>query len=128
MRRLALLLLCATACSKPQPNIGIDVFANDTTPVKFVVTVTGTLEVALRSNAFYMRPDKSLVLETPGSLLYHKGDGMMTIQSFDSTTKIAVEPLNTAPEFSERAAIVGTVVSATVAPDDTRIVLKLERP
>src|SRR5215208_7399723 len=114
MRRLLVIsILFASGCSEAHGEVGVDIFSTDTLPAQFVVTLTGSLVMGLRSNAFYMRPDKSLVLETPGALVVQKGEGTVTIQSFDSTRKIAVEPVNTPPDFSGRAAVTGTVIRAT---------------
>lgn len=129
MRRALCLLALATAGCQPEParEIGVDVFSNDTIPVKFVVTLTGTLSMALRANNFYLRPDKSLVLETPGSLILKTGAGTALIESFDTTTTIAVEPIGTPPDSAD-AAIVGRAVKLTRVGEEKRVSLALEKP
>src|SRR3954462_9439668 len=87
--------LVVAACSQPNKELGVDVFSSDTMPARFLVTVTGTLAIALRSNNFYMRKDKTLVLETPASLLIQKGEGTATIDALDSTRRMAVQPTGT---------------------------------
>ena len=128
MRRPLLLLLLIAGCSPPPvKEVGVDVFSNDTVPTRFIVTLSGSLVMALRSNNFYMRPDKSLVLETPGSLIVQKGEGSATIASFDSTRKIAVEPIGTPPDSGDMAAVVGRVVRVTRVGEERRVKIQLER-
>jgi hypothetical protein len=127
MRYLALGLFLVAGCAEPKREIGVDVFSNDTTPARFLVTMSGTLVMALRSNNFFMRPDKTLVLETPGSLIVQKGVGDATIASFDSTKKDAVEPIGTRPDSSDLVAVSGRVVRVSV-DEKMRVKMKVERP
>src|SRR5256885_1639600 len=124
--RYAALILFAAGCAEPKKEIGVDVFSNDTLPAVCVVRLSGSLVMGLRSNAFYMRPDKTLVLETPGSLLVQKGVGDATIASFDSLRKIAVEPTGTSPDSSDAAAVVGRVVRVSV-DEHMRVKVQLQQ-
>jgi len=120
-------VVAASACSEAHTEVGVDVFSNDTVPTKFVVTVTGTLAIALRSNNFYMRQDKSLVLETPGSLLIQKGAGTATIATLDNAGRIAVQPTGTNPDSSDAVAVVGHEVRMTRVGEERRVKLQLIR-
>ena len=124
---LLALTVAVAACTRETREVGVDVFANDTIPVKFVVTLTGSLAMALRANNFYLRPDKSLVLETPASLIVRTGEGTAMVASFDSTKKIAIAPIGTAPDSAD-AAVVGTVVKVTRVGEEKRVSVALERP
>src|SRR5205807_10297154 len=64
--------LADSACAEKR-ELGVDVFSDDTMPARFTVAMTGTLVLGLRSQNFSMRPDKSLVLITPGSLVVQEG-------------------------------------------------------
>ena len=128
MRRLvALILLGACTPDPPQTAFGVDVFSNDTVPAKFVVTLSGNLSMAVRSNNFYLRPDQSLVLETPGSLIVQKGMGSALIASFDTTQQIAVTPLGSSPDSTDNA-VVGKRVKVTRKADEKRVTIELEKP
>jgi len=124
---LATATASATACRDAHPEVGVDVFSNDTVPARFIVTVTGTLAIALRSNNFFMRPDKSLVLETPGSLLIQSGAGTATIATLDSTHRIAVQPTGTNPDSSDAVAVVGHEIRMTRVGEERRVKLQLVR-
>jgi hypothetical protein len=122
------LVLTLAACMREAPReVGVDVFSNDTIPVKFVVTLSGSLAMALRANNFYLQPDKSLVMETPGSLIVRTGAGTALIKSYDSSRRIAVEPIGTPPDSTD-AAIVGTVVKVTRTADEQRVTLAKVKP
>lgn len=126
---LASVWLASAACARETPReVGVDVFSNDTIPVKFVVTLTGTLGMALRANNFYLRADKSLVLETPGSLIVQRGEGTALIAAFDGKSRIAVEPIGTPPDSSDALSVVGTVVKVTRVGEEKRVTIALERP
>ena len=75
-----LLVLAGSACAEKR-ELGVDVFSEDTVPAKFTVALTGTLVLGLRSQNFYVRPDKSVVLNTPASLVIEEGAGSATIAS-----------------------------------------------
>ena len=112
MRAKCLLTCVVTAllaaCSEPRAEVGVDVFSSDTIPARFVVDLKGsTLVIALRSNNFYMRPDKSLVLETPGSLIIREGSGAALITTFDTTHRVAVQPIGTSPDSADIVGVVG---------------------
>jgi hypothetical protein len=80
--------------------------------------------MALRSNNFYLRPDKSLVLETPGSLIVQKGEGTATLMSFDSVRQIAVAPIGTPPDSADLA-LVGTVLTVTRVGEEKRVKIEI---
>jgi len=122
-----MLLLAACTPEPAQPEFGVDVFANDTVPTKFVVTLSGNLSMAVRSNQLYMRPDQSLVLETPGSLIIQRGSGSAVIAAFDSTQQIAVMPLGTSPDSTDNA-VVGKRVKVTRTGEDKRVTIELDKP
>jgi|SRR4051812_8777335 hypothetical protein len=125
-------LFCAAvalvaACSEPRQELGVDVFSSDTIPAQFVVTLTGSLAIALRSNNFYMRSDRSLVLETPGSLLVREGAGTATITTLDTTHRVAVQPIGTPPDSADVAGVVGRTIQMTRTGEELRVTLKLLR-
>jgi hypothetical protein len=117
--------ITAAACSQPRRELGADVFSTDTVPARFVMTVTGSLAIALRSNNFYMRPDKSLVLETPATLLIQKGEGTATIEVLDSARRVAVQPTGTPLDSTDAVAIVGRSVLMTRVGEQRVVTLKL---
>src|SRR6185436_14622580 len=108
----ALVIVLAMSCSEPRSEVGVDVFSSDTIPAQFVVDLKGsTLEIALRSNNFYMRHDKSLVLETPGSLIIQKGSGTATITTLDTMHRVAVQPIGTPPDSGDVLGVVGRTIT-----------------
>jgi hypothetical protein len=128
MRRVrCLLLLAATACAEKR-ELGVDVFSEDTLPARFTVGLTGTLVMGLRSQSFYVRPDKSLVLITPGSLVIQEGAGSATIASLDASRRIAVEPIGTSPDSSDALAKVGHAIRLERVGKENRVRLAVERP
>lgn len=122
------LLACGSACADPQPEIGVAVFSNDTVPARFAVTLSGTLVVGLRGTNFFMRPDKSLVLETPGTLIVQEGSGTATISTLDSTQRVAVLPLGTPPESADSAGLVGTSIQMSRTDGERRVNLAVIKP
>ena len=118
----------ATACSEPRSELGVDVFSSDTIPAHFVVDLKGsTLVIALRSNNFYMRRDKSLVLETPGSLIIREGSGAATITTLDTTHRVAVQPIGTSPDSADVVGVLGREIRMTRVGDERRVKLELVR-
>lgn len=117
----ALAAAVVSACAESRREIGVDVFSNDTIPAHFVVTLSGTLVVGLRGGNFFMRPDKSLVLETPGSLIVQKGEGTATITTLDTTRRVAVLPIGTAPDSADIVGVVGTSVQLTRTAGERRV-------
>jgi hypothetical protein len=108
--------------------LGVDVFSDDTLPTQFTVTLSGTLVMGLRSQNFYMRKDKSLVLITPGSLVIQEGQGSATIESLDGSRRIAVDPIGTSPDSTELVSVVGRVIRLERVGTEKRVSLKVERP
>lgn len=120
--------IVATACSEPRAEVGVDVFSSDTIPAQFVVDLKGsTLEIALRSNNFYMQRDKSLVLETPGSLIIRHGSGTAMITTLDTTHSIAVQPIGTSPDSADVVGVVGRRIQMTRVGEERRVKLVLVR-
>jgi len=128
MRRfLALAMLAACTPERPPPEFGVDVFSNDTTPVKFVVALDGNLSLAIRSNSLYMQRDRSLVIETPASLIVQSGVGTGRIAAYDSTQRIVVAPMGANPDSSD-ASVIGRVVRVRRAGAETHVTIAVERP
>ncbi|HJQ19202.1 MAG TPA: hypothetical protein VJ867_02565 [Gemmatimonadaceae bacterium] len=120
------LAVLATACNQPKQEVGVDVFSTDTLPARFVVNVTGTLAIGLRANNFYMRKDKSLVLETPASLIIQKGAGTATISTLDSMRRVAVQPTGVPPDSADMLGVIGRSVEMLHATEqEKRVRLKL---
>ena len=114
------------SCSEPRSEVGVDVFSSDTMPARFVVDLKGsTLVIALRSNNFYMQRDKSLVLETPGTLIIQKGAGTATITALDTAHRLAVQPIGTPPDSDDILGVVGRRITMTRAGEDRRVKLEL---
>jgi hypothetical protein len=129
MYRLLLTAIVLTACERPRPHeLGVEVFSTDTVPAQFMVSVTGNLEIGLRSESFSMRPDKSLVLMTPASLVIQKGEGTATLTSFTDAQRIAVKPIGTPPDSADILSVVGTVVKLVRVGEEQRVKLSLEKP
>ena len=118
-------MLASIACSAPRQEVGVDVFSNDTLPARFIVNVTGTLAIALRSNNFYMRRDKSLVLETPASLIIQKGEGTATIIPLDTTRPVAVQPIGTPLDSVDVVGLIGRSVRMTRRGEEKTVTLEL---
>ena len=127
-RLLCLLALATTACGSEKRELGVDVFSDDTLPAQFTVTLTGTLVMGLRSQNFYMRPDKTLVLLTPGSLVIQEGEGVATIESLDGSRRIAVDPIGTPPDSTELVAVVGRTIKVERVGSEKRVKLAVEKP
>jgi hypothetical protein len=119
--------VAGSACAEKR-ELGVDVFSDDTLPARFTVAMTGTLVLGLRSQNFYMRPDKTLVLITPGSLVIQEGSGSATIASLDSSRRIAVEPIGTSPDSSDIVAVVGHSIRIERVGKESRVKLSLEKP
>jgi predicted small secreted protein len=131
-RLLCLLVLatsvCATACATERRELGVDIFSDDTLPTRFTVTLSGTLVMGLRSQSFYMRKDKSLVLVTPGSLVIQEGEGTAMIESLDESRRIAVDPIGTSPDSTDVLAVVGRSIKVERVGSEKRVKLAVERP
>jgi hypothetical protein len=125
--RLLCLLLATTACSTDRRELGVDVFSDDTLPTRFTVTLSGTLVMGLRSQSFYMRKDKSLVLITPGSLVIQKGEGTAVIEALDGSRRIAVDPIGTSPDSTDQVAVVGRVIKVERVGKEKRVKLAVEK-
>lgn len=126
--RLLCLVLATTACSTERRELGVDVFSDDTLPTRFTVTLSGTLVMGLRSQSFYMRKDKSLVLITPGSLVIQEGEGTAIIETLDGSRRIAVDPIGTSPDSTDLVAVVGRVIKVQRVGKEKRVNLAVEKP
>jgi hypothetical protein len=82
----------------------------------------------LRSQSFYMRKDKSLVLVTPGSLVIQEGEGTAMIESLDESRRIAVDPIGTSPDSTDLLAVVGRSIKVERVGTEMRVKLAVERP
>lgn len=125
---LALTQTFALGCAAKEEELGVDVFSVDTLPAKIYMNLTGTLQMGLRADQYYTKPDKSLILGTPTSLIIQNGAGTATIISLDTTQRIAVQPLGISPDSAEKVAVVGTVVKLTRVGEEKRLKLEVERP
>lgn len=129
MRPLVALCIAVCACSDgPEPEIGVDVFAADTAPATFTIVIAGPLEVGLRADRMYTLRDRNIVLETPATLVFQRGDGTATVSSGDTTQRIVVQPMGMPLDSAERMGVTGTQISATRVAGRRQLVLKVERP
>lgn len=131
--RLALLVaFVLTACSTPPQagQLGVDIFAVDTIPVRFTVTMSGTLQMRVSAEKSYMRPDKSVVFETPATLVVYKGAGTSLVSAVDTGQRLAVQPLGVSPDSIERmdAAVVAAAVQITHLKDAARLGIEVAKP
>ena len=102
-------------CSAPKPErLSVDVFAEDTVPVKFSLTVTGTLQMRVNAERSVVQADRSLVFETPAQLFVYKGDGSSLLRALDSTQRFTVQ-LGGGSDSAGRAEAVGSAVVITRA-------------
>jgi len=99
---LACALLSPAAClpapPKPPGEFGVHVASatSDTAHARFTVTVTGTLQLGIRSAIVAMQRDSSLLLATPADLVVSKGLGSVVITAADSGLQLAITPLDSA--------------------------------
>lgn len=129
MRPLVALCIVVCACSDvPEPEIGLDVFAADTATATFTIVITGPLEVGLRADRMYTRRDRNVVLETPATLVFQRGEGTATVSSGDTAQRIVVQPTGMPLDSAERMGVAGTRISATRIAGRRQLVLKVERP
>jgi hypothetical protein len=127
-RVLCLLVLATTACATEKRELGVDIFSDDTLPTRFTVTLSGTLVMGLRSQNFYMRKDKSLVLITPGSLVVQEGEGTAMIEALDKSRRVAVDPIGTPPDSTDLVAVVGRAIKVERVGKEKRVRLAVEKP
>ena len=110
------------ACSAQRPEqLTVDVFAEDTVPVRFTLTITGGLQMRVNAEKAFVRPDKSLVFETPTTLYVDRGDGASLLRALDSTQRLVVQPGGLPGDSAERAAVVAPVVSITRAKGSSEL-------
>lgn len=123
------LLLTLCACAKsPPPEEGVNVFSADTSTAHIMVAVTGTLQVGLRSDAMMTTRDRQLVLETPATLVFKKGDGEVTVRSVDTTQRIVLESIDTPLDTAASAAATGVIVRATRVAGQRQPRFSVEKP
>lgn len=123
---LALLML--TACTSAPTRVGVEVFAEDTLPVLFTVTMLGPLEIGVEADRSWIQPDKSLLFQTPATLIVQAGEGSALISPVKGDQRIAVQPLGVSPDSAERAAVVGNAVKITRTTKDAPLTLEVEKP
>jgi len=130
IKRLSPLFIAAvltTACEGRPPEYGVNVFSADTIPVVFTLQVTGSLGLAMRSDGFKMRPDKSLVLSTPAQLTVARGDGTARIESIRGG-RLAIQPLGISADSADTATVEGLVVMLVKPPNRRIVKLTPEKP
>lgn len=131
MRRVralpALLGAVALACAERPPEFGVSVFAADTLPVVFTVSLSGPLVMGLRSQSFQMRPDKSLMMSTPAELIIQSGDGTALITSL-SGGRLVVQPLGVNPDSADTSSAVGLSVKLLRTGEQRSVQLAIEKP
>ena len=111
-----------------QPERGVDVFSADTVAAKIRMTVSGSLEVGLRSDRMYTTRDRHIVLETPASLVFQRGAGTVVVWSMDTTQRIVVQPIGLPLDSLDQAGVTGTTIAATRVAADAPVSLKVQRP
>jgi hypothetical protein len=124
---LVLVAALTAACQERLPEFGADVFASDTLPVSFTMSLTGSLAIGIRAEGFRMQPDKSLIVSAPAQLIVQRGEGTATITSL-SGGRLAVQPLGLPPGSPDSLAAEGRVVTLTRAGEERRVTLAVERP
>lgn len=117
---------CA-ACEERPPEFGVSVFADDTLPAIFTVSITGSLGIGLRSEAYQMQPDSSLIMTTPAQLIIQLGAGTAIITSLHGG-RLAVQPIGVSADSAELVTVEGTVVKLVRAGEERRVTLSVERP
>ncbi len=131
MSKRPLLFLLATAlcaaCEQRPPEFGVSVFAMDTLPVRFRLSVTGSLVLGVRSTSIQALPDRSLVILTPSELVIQRGEGTATITALRGDS-VAVQPLGVFGDSAELASVQGTVVRFARAAEERRVAVALEKP
>lgn len=117
----------ASACNERPPEFGVSVFASDTLPVVFTVSLTGPLVMGLRSQNFQMRPDKSLLMATPAELIIQSGDGTALITSL-SGGRLVVQPLGVNPDSADTSSAEGLAVKLLRTGEQRSVQLAIEKP
>jgi hypothetical protein len=127
--RRALLAIALVACSNPKPEQrSVDVFAEDTVSVRFTITTSGTLQMRVNAEGYFVRPDRSIVFVTPATLFATRGAGTSILTALDSTQRLAVQPRGVSPDSAERAAVVGRVVRVTRAEQGSGLAIEPAKP
>lgn len=129
MRTLAVLsaVLCACADMSATES-GVDVFSADTTAVRISVAASGSLAIGLRADRMYATPGRTLVLETPASLLFQRGEGTAFISTLDTAQRIVVLPLGAPLDSAEDAGVTGTAIAVARRAGDSRLTLTVQKP
>lgn len=123
---LAVTAILAVACFDRPPEFGVSVFASDTLPVTFTVSLTGGLVMGLRSQNFHMQPDKSLIMTTPAQLIIQRGEGTATILSV-SGGRVVVQPLGINPDSADTSSAEGHQVKLSRAGERRSVKLLVEK-
>jgi alpha-D-ribose 1-methylphosphonate 5-triphosphate synthase subunit PhnL len=125
---LVALILTGCSMSSRTEQLGVEVFAEDTIPVRFGVTMSGGIEMRVNAERAFQQADRSLVFETPATLLVSRGSGEAIVTVLDENQRIAVQPLGIPADSIERAAVVGRAVQITRLPDTPRLELAVAKP
>lgn len=124
---LALLIAGCSTSSRPEP-LGVEVFADDTIPVRFGVTMSGGIELRVNAERAFQQADRSLVFETPATLTVVRGSGEAILTVLDDHRRIAVQPLGVPQDSAGHAAVEGRTVQITRHPDAPRLGLAVAKP
>jgi hypothetical protein len=130
VRRAFLLAAVLAACSTPsgQDQLGVEVFSDDTVAVQFTVTINDALEMNVDAERSFVRPDKSIVFQTPAKLRVTKGTGASLISALDGAQRIAVQPMGVSADSAEHETVVGSVVKISRLADAPRLRLEVAKP
>ena len=122
-------LLTLSACDgSGGDEVGVDVFSADTAPARLGIVVSGTLEIGLRADQMYTAPDRSIVLQTPATLVIQRGEGAATVSSLDTLRRIVVQPTGIALDSADVLGVTGIAVTFTRKKSERRVTLAVDRP
>jgi hypothetical protein len=125
-----LLAVLGAACSMPsgEEQLGVEVFSEDTIPVRFSITMSGGIELRVDAERAFRQGESALVFETPAKLLVARGSGQSTIAALDEKRRLIVQPIGVPADSAERAAVVGSAVQLTRPRDEPRLGLLVAKP
>lgn len=128
MRPIAMLVLLCGCADVPATDPGVDVFSADTAAVRISVVASGSLAIGLRADRMYTTPERSIVLETPASLLFQRGEGTAFVSSLDTTQRIVVQPLGVPLDSAEQLGVTGTAIAVVRRAGHSRLTLTVQKP
>jgi hypothetical protein len=122
--------MAVAACSGPsrQEALGVEVFSEDTLPVRFSITMSGGLELRVEAERAFRQGESSLVFETPAKLFVARGSGESTVSSLDENRRLIVQPSGVSADSAEGAAVAGSAIQITRAPDGPGLGLRVAKP